>query len=222
MQLKLLVDGGEMKPGPTVGQALGPVGLNVGLVIQKVNEATKEFKGMKVPVTLEIDSKTKNFDVSVSSPPASELIKKELGIEKGSGKAKEIKVGNISVEQIVAVAKVKHLGMIVSGFKNAVKSIVGTCNSLGILVESKSPLVVISEINEGVYDDIINSQTSEVSPEKAKELKEYFDQIKDKQDKVLQKEAEKKSEEEAKKAAAVTAQPSTATSAAKDAANGGK
>ena len=86
MKVKLIVEGGDMKPGPTVSQQLGPMGINLGKVISDVNEATKGFKGMKVPVEIDVDPKTKDFTIQVFSPPVSEMIKKELNIEKGSGK----------------------------------------------------------------------------------------------------------------------------------------
>lgn len=97
MNIKLLIDGGDMKPGPAIAQQLGPMGINMGQVISKVNEATKEFKGMKVPVDLDVDEKTKDFTVKTSSPPTSELIKKELGLEKGTTDHRNIKVGNASI-----------------------------------------------------------------------------------------------------------------------------
>ena len=75
MIVKLLVEGGNMKPGPAIAQKLGPLGINMGQVIQKVNQATESFKGLKVPVELNVDTKTKEIEVKVSSPPASELIK---------------------------------------------------------------------------------------------------------------------------------------------------
>ena len=90
MIVKLLVDGGDMKPGPAIGQRLGPLGINIGKVVQDVNKATKDFKGIKVPVELDI-KKDKTFSVNVLSPPTTELIKKELGIEKASGEAKKLK-----------------------------------------------------------------------------------------------------------------------------------
>ena len=73
MQIKLLVDGGAMKPGPSLSQKLGPAGINVNLVITKVNEATKSFEGIQVPVELDVDSATRDFSVRVFSPPVSEL-----------------------------------------------------------------------------------------------------------------------------------------------------
>ena len=101
MNIKLLVEGGAMQPGPALSQKLGPAGINLGQVISKVNDATKDFKGLKVPVELEVDTKTKEFDIRVFSPPVSELLKKELGIEKGSGMQKKMQVGNASIEQII-------------------------------------------------------------------------------------------------------------------------
>ena len=84
MIIKLLIDAGGMKPGPALSQKLGPTGINVNQVITKVNESTKEFEGMKVPVEVDIDVVAKTIEVKVSSPPASGLLKREAGIEKGS------------------------------------------------------------------------------------------------------------------------------------------
>ena len=145
MIIKLLIDGGNMKPGPTVAQQLGPIGLNMGKVISDVNEATKGFKGMKVPVELNIDEKTKDFEVKTSSPPTSELIKKELSLEKGTADHKKIKVGNASIEDIIKVAKVKHPNMLERDLKSAVKSVLGTCASAGVLVEDKEANILIQE-----------------------------------------------------------------------------
>ena len=94
MNIKLLIDGGDMKPGPTVAQQLGPMGINLGKVISDINNATKEFKGIKVPVELIVDKKTKEFTIKTFSPPTSELLKKELKLEKGSAKINEQKIGN--------------------------------------------------------------------------------------------------------------------------------
>src|SRR3990167_6897780 len=107
MQIKLLVEGGEMKPGPVLSQKLGPAGIPINQVIQKINDATNDFKGMKVPVELDINSSTKEFEIKVFSPPTSELLKKELGLEKCSGEQKKIKIANASIVQIISVAKTK-------------------------------------------------------------------------------------------------------------------
>ena len=156
MLMKLLVEGGEMKPGPSVSQKLGPLGIPVGKVIQGVNDATKSFRGMKVPVELDIDVKTKSFKINVFSPPVAELIKKEIEAEKGSGDHKKIKVGNLAIEQIIKIAKTKQPGMLSKNLKSAVKSIVGSCVSLGVLVENKNPKEIEIEISSDELDNYIN------------------------------------------------------------------
>lgn len=198
MIIKLLVDGGNMKPGPALSQKLGPVGINLNLVITKINEATKDFNGLRVPVELDVDVATRDFDVRVFSPPVSELLKKELGIEKGSGAQKKIKAGNASMEQMIALAKTKSQNLLSKDFKSAVKTIVGTCVSLGILIDNKPASEVEKEIDEGKYDKEINSMKTETSAEKRKELDEYFAKIKKEQDKILQKEQAAKEALEAK------------------------
>ena len=189
MQIKLLVEGGDMKPGPVLSQKLGPIGISLNQVIQKVNESTKSFSGLKVPVEVEIDIKTKNIDVKVLSPPVSELLKKELGAEKGSGNHKQIKVANASIEQIISIAKTKFPDLLSRNLKAAVKTILGSCLSLGILVENKSPKEVIKEINEGKYNSEISQEKTETSEEKRKELEEFFSKIKEEQEKILQQQA---------------------------------
>ena len=197
MQIKLLVEGGEMKPGPVLSQKLGPIGIPMNVVIQKINDATLNFKGMKVPVELNIDTSTKNFEIKVFSPPISELLKKELGIEKGSGEQKKIKIANASIEQIISVAKTKLPNLSSKNLKAAVKTALGSCISLGIIVENKSPKEVISEIDKGRYDIEISKEKTETSPEKKKELNEYFAKLKGEQEKLLkQEEAAKAAEAE--------------------------
>ncbi len=215
MIIKLLVDGGDMKPGPAVGQKLGPLGINIGKVVQEVNQATKNFKGIKVPVELDIN-KDKTFSVNVLSPPTSELLKKELGIEKSSGEAKKIKAANASIEQIISVAKTKHPNMLSNSFKSAVKSIVGTCVSSGILIDSKEAKQVEEEIDAGKYDKEIKEMRTETPPEKKKELDAYFSDIKTEQDKILKKEEEEKAAEEAKKAEKATEATAETTEAGKE------
>jgi len=205
MIIKLLIDGGDMKPGPAVAQQLGPMGVNMGKVISEVNEATKEFKGMKVPVELDIDEKTKDFEVRTSSPPTSELLKKELGLEKGSAEHKNIKMGNASIEDVIKVAKVKHVNMLEKEFKSAIKSILGTCASIGILVENKNPNELIADVVSGKFDKEIDAKTSETSDEKRAKLKDFFEGVKSAQDaklaekKKVEEEAVAKAEEKAKK-----------------------
>lgn len=189
-----------MKPGPTMGQKLGPLGINIGKVLQDINSATKGFKGMQVPVELDIDPKTKSFKVSVKSPSVAVLLKKELSLDKGSGAAKKLKVANISIEQIIAIAKTKHIDMLEKDFKSAVKSVVGTCQSLGILVEDKEAKDIEKDISAGIYDKEINDKKTELTKEKKDSLAKNFAGIKAKQDEMIKKEEEAKAAAEAAKA----------------------
>ncbi|MEM2017879.1 MAG: 50S ribosomal protein L11 [Candidatus Pacearchaeota archaeon] len=191
MEIKLLVDAGEMKPGPALSQKLGPLGINIGKVIAEVNNATREFSGMKVPVVLEID-KAKNIKVKVLTPPTSELLKKEIGIEKGSPMPNKIKIANIPIELVIKIAKIKEKDMFVGNFKAAVKSVLGSCVSLGILVESKEPKEVIQEVDRGVYDDLIARKEEKASEEKIKKLAQDFEQVKKKQESLIKELEEKK------------------------------
>jgi large subunit ribosomal protein L11 len=205
--IKLMVEGGDMKPGPAIAQQLGPMGINIGKVIADINEATQEFKGMTVPVNLDVDPKTKNYTVKVLSPSVSSLIKKELGLESGSGARKKAIVGNISMEQIIGIAKTKHSSMLAREFLSAVKSVVGSAMSLGILIDSKDPKEVAQDIEDGKYDKEIKNKISEVSPEKKKLLQDFFNNIKNQQEAQKKKEEEEKAAAEALKAAEATAKP---------------
>jgi len=203
MQIKLLAEGGAMKPGPALSQKLGPAGVPINNVIQKVNEATKDFKGMKVPVELEINLDTKNIEVKVFSPPVAELLKKEIGIEKGSGMQAKVNVANTSIEQIISIAKTKLPNLLCKDLKSAVKTIAGSCVSLGILIENKSPVEIIEEINSGKYDKEIKEEKTETPPEKKKELEEYFSKVKSQQEKFVKEQEAKKAEEKKEEPAKV-------------------
>jgi len=185
MQIKILAEGGSLKPSPALSQKLGPIGIPLNQVIQKVNDATKNFSGLKVPVTLEIDVSTKNFDVVVSSPPVGELIKKELGIQKGSGKQKEFYAGNASIEQLISVAKQKQANLLSKDLKSSLLLVVGSCVSLGVLIENKSPKEITLEIIEGKFDNEIKAESTQTSFEKKKQLDAFFSKLKDEQDKKL-------------------------------------
>jgi len=205
MRVKLIVDGGAMAPGPTVAQALGPAGINIGKVISDVNSATSGFKGMKVPVELDVNTKAKTYTIKVSSPSVAELIKKELSLEKGSGEPHRIKVGNIALERVISIAKTKLPSLLAKDLKSAVKLVVGTCVSLGIMIDSKEAKDIEKEIDSGKYHKEISQEITEVSAGKKKELDEFFKIRKAKQEKEQKALEEAKAAEEAAKAAAATA-----------------
>jgi large subunit ribosomal protein L11 len=152
--VELLVNGGQATAGPPLGPALGPLGLNVLAVVNKINELTKDYAGMKVPVKVIVDPETKQFEVNVGTPTTSALIVSELKIEKGSGNPKAQKVGNLSMEQLIRIAKIKRSELLSKTLKNAAKEVLGTCVSMGVTVDGKDPKDVLREIDDGKYDQI--------------------------------------------------------------------
>ena len=154
-----LVTGGEASAGPPLGPALGPLGVNIMEIISAINEKTNDFKGMKVPVTVTVDSDTKKWDVEIGIPSASALILKEANIQKGSGTSGTEWVADVGIDAIVKVSNVKLESSYASELKSVVKQVVGTCQCLGIKIEGKTPKEMTAEINAGKWDEklIINS-----------------------------------------------------------------
>jgi large subunit ribosomal protein L11 len=152
--VELLVSGGQANAGPPLGPALGPLGVNIMAVVTKINELTRDYAGMKVPVKVAVDVENKTFDVTVGTPTASALIVAELKVEKGSGTPNTVKVGNLTMEQIVRIAKIKRTELLAQTLKSAAKEMLGTCVSLGVTVEGKDPREVQSEIDEGKYEEL--------------------------------------------------------------------
>ena len=150
--IEVLVEGGKATPGQPLGPALGPLGVNIPKIVGEINNKTKAFEGMKVPVKIIIDSKTKDFEIKVGTPPTSSLVTKELGIEKGSGSPKATKVGNLTIEQAVKVAKMKGDSLLGKDLKHQVVEVVGTCTSMGVTVDGKEPKDIRAEILGGKYD----------------------------------------------------------------------
>ena len=145
-----MVEGGKASTGPPLGPALGPLGLNLGQIIKEINDKTKNFQGMQVPVTVTvIDAATKKYEIKVGIPPTSALIKKEIGIEKGAGKRKEAIAGNATMDQIKKVAQTKLDSMLANDLKSAVLEVLGTCVSLGVNVDGKDPKEVQNIIKKG-------------------------------------------------------------------------
>ncbi|MBT3395128.1 50S ribosomal protein L11 [archaeon] len=174
----IIIEGGKASPGPQMGQAFGPLGVNIQDILGEINKRTADFAGMKVPVSVSVDTSTKEFELEVGTPPVSELIKKELVIQKGSGESHINKVGNLAIEQAIKISRMKKDSLIVNTLKAGVKSVVGSCITMGVLVEGKSPRDVEQEIDQGVYDNEINSEKTDLSDEKRAKLKSQLDTIK--------------------------------------------
>jgi len=151
-KISSLVTGGKASAGPPLGPSLGPLGVNILEVINAINEKTKDFEGMKVPVTVSVDTQTKKWDIEIGIPSASALVLKEAGIQKGSATPSTEWVADIGVDLIVKVAKTKLESSYASSLKSVVKTIIGSCVSLGIKIEGKTPKEITAEINDGKWD----------------------------------------------------------------------
>lgn len=156
LTIPALVEGGKASMGPPLGPALGPSGVNPGQVIAAINEKTKAFTGMSVPIKVIIDKKAKTFEIEVGTPPTASLIKSELGVkepvkEEAGVKGKKT-IGNLTIDQVVKIAGMKQEATLAKTLKAQVMEIIGTCISLGVTVEGKPPKEVQAEIKEGKWD----------------------------------------------------------------------
>lgn len=152
-KISSLVTGGKASAGPPLGPALGPMGVNIMEVINAINEKTKDFEGMKVPITVSVDPDTKKWDIEIGIPSSAALLLKEIGIQKGSGTSGTDWVGDIKMDGIVKVAKTKLENSYADSLKSVTKEIIGTCLCLGIKVEGKFPKELTAEINAGKWDE---------------------------------------------------------------------
>jgi large subunit ribosomal protein L11 len=153
-----LVNGGQATAGPPLGPALGPLGVNVLAIVNKINELTKDFAGMKVPVKITVDPETKQFEVTMGTPTTSALIVSELKIEKGSGTPNVDKVGNLSMAQVIGLAKKKRLELLAKSLRLATKEVLGSCVSMGVTVEGRDPREAQREVDEGKYDSLFEKE----------------------------------------------------------------
>ncbi len=167
-----LVDGGKATAGPPLGPSLGPLGVNIGQVVAEINRKTASFKGMQVPVKVIVDTSTKEFEITIGTPPASALVKKEANVEKGSANPLLDKVADLRIEQIIKIAKMKEDSLLGKALKQKMKEIVGTCNSMGILVEGKPAVDTLKDIDAGAFDTEISQEKTELTEEELRELEE--------------------------------------------------
>jgi len=148
------IEGGKATGGPPIGPALNPLGVNVMDIVKKINELTKDFAGMRVPVIVKVDPTTKEYEIEIGVPSTAALLLHELKIEKGSGSPAKQKVGNLTLQQVVKIARIKMKDLLAKNLKSATKEILGTCVSFGITVDGKDPREVQKEIDKGLHDEL--------------------------------------------------------------------
>ena len=133
-KIKLQIPGGAATPAPPVGTALGPAGVNIGQFVSQFNEATKDKRGTIIPIELSVfDDRT--FTFIMKNPPASRLILKAIGLEKGALKPGEEKAGTITKAQIATIVTEKISDMNAVSPEAAARTIAGTARSMGIDVK---------------------------------------------------------------------------------------
>ena len=133
-KIKLQIPGGQATPAPPVGPALGQHGINIGQFVTQFNEKTKDAQGMTLPVEISL-FKDKSFTFIIKSSPAAVLIKKAVGIAKGSSEPNREKVGSITKAQVEEIAKIKMEDLNAYDMDSAVKILAGSARSMGVTVK---------------------------------------------------------------------------------------
>lgn len=156
--INTLVEGGSASAGPPLGPELGPLPVDVGAVVGKINEKTKDFEGMEVPVDVIVDEDSGDFEIEVGKPPTAGLIRDELGIEKGSGEPNKNKVADMSFEQACKVARMKDTDLLGMDLRGAVKEVIGTAQSMGVTIDGEDAYEVQQKIGKGEYDEELEAE----------------------------------------------------------------
>ncbi len=185
--VEVLIEGGKATAAPPLGPALGPMGVNIGQVVADINKKTQEFKGMQVPVTVSIDTETKAYTISIGTPPASALIKKEAGLQKGAANPLLDKVADLPIESIIKIAIMKEDSLLGKDLTMKVREIIGTCQSMGVLVEGMPAQEALKKVASGAYQKKISQRKTEISAEEQQAMEEEKER--------LQQEAEERRDE---------------------------
>lgn len=133
-KIKIIASGGAAAMTPAMGQVLGPAGINIGEFIKRFNDASKDMRGDMVPAVISV-YEDRSYDFVLKTPPASSLILKALGKEKGSGKPNTSKVGTLTKAQIKEIAERKMVDLSANDMDQAIKIISGTARSMGVDVK---------------------------------------------------------------------------------------
>jgi|YelNatPaOPRAMG01_1025707.scaffolds.fasta_scaffold04646_3 large subunit ribosomal protein L11 len=149
--INVMVEGGKASLAPPLGPALGPLGLDSNAIVKAINDKTKAFNGMQVPVNIIIEGKS--FEIEVGTPTTASLIKNELGLkepvkEEPNVKGKKI-IGNLTIQQVKKIAEMKFDSMLSKTLESAEKQVIGTCASLGVTIEGKPAKQFMKELKEG-------------------------------------------------------------------------
>ncbi len=143
-KVKIVVEGGKATPAPPLGPQLIMLGLKPPEVVKKINDKTKDFVGMKVPVEIEVDKTTKEYELNILMPSVSQLLIKEAGVEKGFGDRKDSV--SISFDKVKKIAKDHAEYSLAKTEQGLINEVLGTCLSLGFKVDEKDPRELIKKV----------------------------------------------------------------------------
>jgi large subunit ribosomal protein L11 len=116
------------------------------------------FRGLTVPVRIECDPETKQFEIFIETPSTASLLLKEAGVEKGSSEPSEKKIGDLAIDDILKIVEAKKDKFLAKTLKAAIKSILGTALSVGLTVEGEDPREIQKKVADGEYDDKIRGE----------------------------------------------------------------
>lgn len=135
--VRVVVDGGKATPAPPLGPQITMLGLKAPEVIKKINDQTKSFEGMKVPVEIEVDKSTKEYKLNVLMPSVSQLLIKAAKLEKGYGDRKEST--SVSFEDVKKIAISHSKYSLAKDENKLINEVLGSCISMGLKVDDKDP-----------------------------------------------------------------------------------
>jgi len=155
------IEGGSARPGPPLGPTLSALGLNVKEVVDEINQRTKQYEGMTIPVKIIVDTKTRKYRIEIGIPTTTALLLRAVGAKEPSGDPMHQKIGDLPFEKIVEIALMKKPQLTASTLKGAVKTILGSARSIGITVDGKDAREVSRLVDEGHYDEILSKYKEE-------------------------------------------------------------
>ena len=132
--IKLQVPAGKANPAPPIGTALGPQGVNIMEFCKQFNAKTSNLGDIKIPVVITVYA-DRSFTFITKTPPAADLLKKALKLEKGSGKPNREKIGSVTRDQVEEIAKLKMPDLNTTNLEAAIRTIEGTAKSLGLEIK---------------------------------------------------------------------------------------
>lgn len=149
-EIKLQLSGGQATPAPPVGPALGQHGLNIMDFCKAFNARTQKEQGIIIPVVITVYA-DRTYTFVTKTPPASFLLRRAAGLEKGSGEPNRVKVGTVTMDQVEEIAKSKMVDLNAASLDGAVQIILGTARSMGVIIGETAGLIEVEQ--EEVADD---------------------------------------------------------------------